>query len=198
MTAGGDETGDRILAEARDLYLEGGLAAFSLREVARRVKISPAAVYRHFDSKEALLAAVCAAGFRNFGAYLIRALEAPTPRERLTSSARQYLHFALENPRDYRVMFMDAAEGYASVMPQRPPGAPEPTFQFLVDRVNECVRARLIADGDATEIAAVIWAHVHGLVSLRLTGHLRRAGSDAEFARFYERAIERLLAGLAS
>jgi AcrR family transcriptional regulator len=197
MTADGDETRDRILAEARDLYLEVGLAAFSLREVARRVKISPAAVYRHFDSKEALLAAVCAAGFRNFAAYLIRALEAPTPRERMTSSARQYLRFALENPRDYRVMFMDAAEGYAAVKPPRPPGAPDPAFQFLVDRVQECARAGLIHEGDPTEIAAVIWAHVHGLVSLRLTGHLRRAGSDAEFARFYEGATERLLAGLA-
>jgi AcrR family transcriptional regulator len=197
MTVDGDETRDRILAEARDLYLEGGLAPFSLREVARRAKISPAAVYRHFDSKEALLAAVCAAGFRNFAAYLIRALEAPTPRERMASSARQYLCFALENPRDYRVMFMDAAEGYATVAPPRPAEAPEPTFQFLVDRVEECVRARLIVEDDATEIAAVIWAHVHGLVSLRLTGHLRRAGSDAEFARFYQRAIERLLAGFA-
>ena len=198
MTVDGDETRARVLTEARDLYLEKGLAAFSLREVARRVDISPAAVYRHFDSKEALLGEVCAAGFRNFGSYLMRALASTTPRGRMTSSALQYLRFGLENPRDYRVMFMGAAEGYAAVAaPVQAASAPEPTFQFLVDRVEECMKARIIRKGDATEIAAVIWAQVHGLVSLRLSGHLQRAGSDAEFARFYEHATERLLAGLA-
>jgi AcrR family transcriptional regulator len=197
MTADGDETRVRLLTEARDLYLEHGLAAFSLREVARRADISPAAVYRHFDSKEALLGEVCAAGFRNFGSYLLHALAAQTPRERMASSARQYLRFGLENQRDYRLMFMGAAEGFAAIAPPRAPGAPDPTFQFLVDRVEECVKAKVIRKGNSTETAAVIWAHVHGLVSLRLSGHLRRAGTDAEFVHFYEHATERLLAGLA-
>jgi AcrR family transcriptional regulator len=197
MTADGDETRVRLLGEARDLYLEQGIAAFSLREVARRANISPAAIYRHFDGKEALLGEVCAAGFRNFGSYLMRALGAPTPRERMAGSAHQYLRFGLENPRDYRVMFMGAAEGFAAIAPSRAPGSPDPTFQFLVDRVEECVRAKIIRKGDSTETAVVIWAHVHGLVSLRLSGHLRRAGNDAEFARFYQHATERLLAGLA-
>jgi AcrR family transcriptional regulator len=197
MTADGDETRVRLLREARDLYLEKGLAAFSLREVARRVDLSPGAVYRHFDSKEALLREVCVAGFRTFGSYLMRALAAPTPRERMMSSALQYLRFGLENPLDYRVMFMGGADGFAVIGP--PPGSdsPEPTFQFLVDRVEECIRAKIFRKGDSTEIAAIIWAHVHGLVSLRLSGHLERAGTDAEFTRFYERAAERLIAGLA-
>lgn len=197
MTVDGGETRARLLAEARDLYLEGGIAAFSLREVARRAGLSPAAVYRHFDSKEALFGEVCAAGFRNFGAYLMRALAAASPRERMADSARQYLRFALENPRDYRVMFMGAAEGFAALAPSRSPAAPDPTFQFLVDRVEECVKAKVIRRGDSAETAAVIWAHVHGLASLRLSGHLRRAGTDAEFERFYDHAAERLFAGLA-
>jgi AcrR family transcriptional regulator len=197
MTADGEETRARLLREARDLYLEKGLAAFSLREVARRVDLSPGAVYRHFDSKEALLREVCAAGFRTFGSYLMRALAAPTPRERMTSSALQYLRFGLENPLDYRVMFMGGADGFAAVGP--PPGSssPEPTFQFLVDRVEECMRAKILRKGDSTEVAAIIWAHVHGLVSLRLSGHLGRAGTDAEFTRFYESAAERVIRGLA-
>jgi AcrR family transcriptional regulator len=197
MTVDGDETRVRLLREARDLYLEKGLATFSLREVARRVGLSPGAVYRHFDSKEALLREVCAAGFRTFGSYLMRALTAPTPRERMMSSALQYLRFGLQNPLDYRVMFMAAAEGFAAIGPESGSGVPEPTFQFLIDRVEECMRAKVLREVDSTETAAIIWAHVHGLVSLRLTGHLRRAGEDAEFTRFYESAVERLLAGLA-
>jgi AcrR family transcriptional regulator len=196
VTADGDETRARLLDEARDLYLEQGFANFSLREVARRAKVSPAAVYRHFDGKEALLREVCLAGFRIFGSYLMRSLAAPTPRERMASCAAQYLRFGLENPRDYRVMFMGAAEGHAAVGDLGKPGAPEPTFQFLMDRVEECMKARVLAKGDTRRIAMVIWAHVHGLVSLRLAGHLARLGNDAEFTAFYEHAAARLISGL--
>jgi AcrR family transcriptional regulator len=194
MTADGEETRARLLRMARDLYLEKGLAAFSLREVARRADISAAAVYRHFDSKEALIGEVCGAGFRTFGAYLMRALSAPTPRERLVDSALQYLRFALENPLDYRVMFMSGAEGFG---PTPPSTGTEPTFQFLVDRVEECMRAKVLRRADAVETSAVIWAHVHGLASLRLSGHLRQPETDAEFTRFYQRATDRLFAGFA-
>jgi AcrR family transcriptional regulator len=189
-------TKTRLLAEARDLYLETGFARFSLREVARRVGVSAAAVYRHYDSKEALLHEVCAGGFRQFGSYLLRSLSEPTPKGRLMKSGELYFRFAMENPRDYRVIFMGAAEDFTP-KPQAKAGAPDPTFQFLVDRVRECMQARVLKKGDETEVATIIWSHVHGLVSLRLSGHLVPAGDDAEFARFYLHALERLLAGLA-
>jgi AcrR family transcriptional regulator len=196
MKATGDETRARLLREARDLYLQEGLARFSLREVARRAGVTAAAVYRHYDSKEALFDQVCAAGLQLFYAYLVRALAEASPRARLEASARQYLHFGLEQPRDYRVLFMGAGDE-AGVAPHPTDAKPEPTFQFLVDRVRECMQTQVLGPADEEETAAVIWAHVHGLVSLRLSGRLARAGSDADFARFYERATDRLLRGLA-
>ena len=198
MTADGDQTKTRLLAAARDHYLEAGFARFSLREVARRSEVSAAAVYRHYEDKEALLRAVCGEGFRLFSSYLLRALTAPTPRDRMARSAGEYLRFALENPRDYRVIFMGAAEDYAPMSPAKSGQAPEPTFQFLVDRVRECMQTRVIKTGNPDHVATVIWAHVHGLVSLRLSGHLARVGSDDSFIRFYNAATEQLLAGLAA
>src|SRR5690349_913586 len=100
------DTRARLLEHAREVYLEGGTAHFSLREVARRVGVSAAAVYRHFDNKEALLGAVCEEGFRTFSSYLLRALAEPTPLGRLQSAGDFYLRFATENPHDYRVIFM--------------------------------------------------------------------------------------------
>ncbi len=198
MTAEGDSTRARLLTEARDLYLEVGSARLSLREVARRTGVSAAAVYRHYDSKEALLRQVCGEGFRIFSSYLMRALAAATPAARMASCAEQYLRFGLENPRDYRVIFMSDADDVAALWPApRKDGAHDPTFQFLVDRVRECMQARLLARGDADEVATLIWSHVHGLVSLRLSGHLTRIGSDTAFARFYRHAVDRLLAALA-
>jgi AcrR family transcriptional regulator len=192
----GSETKARLRTEARDLYLDGGFGGFSLREVARRAGVSAAAVYRHFDSKEALLRDVCAAGFHIFSSYLLRALAARTPRERMAASAEQYLRFAVENPRDYRFIFMGAAEDFSALAP---PDTTESasTFHFLVDRVRECMQSRVLAKADPFTVAATIWAHVHGLVSLRLSGHFAGYGSDEEFARFYRAATAQLLAGLA-
>jgi AcrR family transcriptional regulator len=202
MPADGDQTKARLLGAARDLYLEEGFARFSLREVARRVGVSAAAVYRHYDGKEALLREVCAAGFRIFSSYLLRALSGATPRERMALCAEQYLRFGLENPRDYRVIFMGGAEEYAAVTASAKTSGKtmvegDSTFQFLVDRVRECIQERILRREDPQTLATVIWAHVHGLVSLRLSGHLGAVGDDAAFARFYEQSTGRLLAAMA-
>src|SRR5579885_2223691 len=103
--ADGETTKERLLAEARDVYLEVGPEQFSLREVARRAEVTPAAVYRHYDGKAALLGAVCSEGFRVFASYLMGSLAKPKPLERLRATGQQYLRFALERPRDYRVIF---------------------------------------------------------------------------------------------
>ncbi len=59
----GDATKARLRTEARDLYLDGGFAGFSLGEVARRAGVSAAAVCRRFGGKGALVRDVWRAGF---------------------------------------------------------------------------------------------------------------------------------------
>src|SRR6188768_3846129 len=127
-----------LVTVARDLFLEAGEAGFSLREVARRVGVSPAAVYRHFDGKEALIFAACTQGFEVFSSYLVRALAASTPLERALASCDQYRRFGLENPRDYRFIFMSPAEQVHLPKKLVPAASDQPmlpqysTFQFLV------------------------------------------------------------------
>jgi AcrR family transcriptional regulator len=196
MTLDGDQTRAKLLAEARDLYLEQGFASFSLREIARRVGLSAAAIYRHYDGKEALLRAVANEGFRIFSSYLLRALDGKSPETRLKRSVEEYLRFALENPRDYRFIFMSAIEDKAAVSAPTPESERAPTFQFLVDRVSECMQARVLDKGNPDTVATVIWAQVHGLVSLRLSGLLARIGSDEQFTRFFHNATAHLFIGL--
>lgn len=191
------DTKARLRMEARDLYLEAGLQRFSLREVARRTGVSAAAVYRHFDHKEALLRDACAAGFHIFSTYLMRALTANRPRERLVATAEQYFRFAVENPRDYRFMFMAATEDHAMLTPADTTESAS-TFNFLVDRVRECMDARFLQKGDPVIVALMIWAHVHGLVSLRLSGHFYNFASDRQFEEFYRESTALLIHGLAA
>lgn len=193
-----EDTRERLLVAARDAYLEVGLAGFSLRDVARQVGISAPAVYRHFAGRDELLRAVCEQGFQIFSGYLLRALRETTPDRRLRAARDQYLRFGLEHPRDYRFVFMSSTEDLP------PPDAAQgggvrnaPTFQFLVDRVAECMKAGSIAGRDAEEVAVVIWSHLHGLVSLRLSGHLAAVGDDEAFTTFFRKATDRFLDGLA-
>jgi hypothetical protein len=137
-------------------------------------------------------------GFRVFSSYLFTSLEEKTPMARLRASGMMYLRFGLENPRDYRMIFMSAPEDLAGL--EKGGIDTSATFRFLVDRVAECIKSRDLAkpaNGDATEVAAIIWAHVHGLVSLRVVGRFAKIGDDAAFARFFRHSTDRMLRGLA-
>jgi AcrR family transcriptional regulator len=98
----------------REALIEAGLAhleradaaTLSLRDLARRTGVSANAVYRHFDDKEALQAALAAEGFRRLLAAQIAAADARrSPRDTLLESGRAYLRFARSQPALYRLMF---------------------------------------------------------------------------------------------
>jgi hypothetical protein len=76
------------------------------------------------------------------------------------------------------------------------------TFQFLVDRVQECLDAGALKPGDAKEIAFTLWAQSHGLVSIYLEGKLDKLGlgvaaNDRQgFELAYFNSLARLFQGL--
>ena len=183
----------RILDEARDLFVAQGAAAVTMRGVAARVGVTPMALYRYFPSREDLLGALVEQGHATFLGYLNRSLREATPLERLAVAGEQYLRFALEHPQSYAVMFMerDVPAGRAGAAAE---GAA--TFRFLVDRIRDCSAAGALQVADAEEAALVVWAHVHGLVSLFLGGKLKLA--EREFADLYRRSIDALLRGFAT
>lgn len=186
------EASARVLEAARTLFLEGGGAAVTMRSVAERVGVTATALYRHFESKEALLEAVVGSGFETFGAYLYRALGGETPQERLRQSGEAYLRFALEQPQMYRTIFMTPRAAGATAAARHAPS----TFRFLVDRVRECSAVGILKPGPPEEVALTIWAHVHGLVSLHITQATGQ--SDAEFVATYAASVDRLFTGLLS
>jgi AcrR family transcriptional regulator len=167
------ETRERILSEARDLFLERGLEGFSMRVLGERVGISAPAIYRHFADKDALLATLIDASFSTFASYLGRALAGRSPLERFHRCGEAYFAFALENPRAYRLMFLtDCRELGLVRISQEIEERAQSTFLFLVDRVRECIDAGVFAPGDPTHASLWVWSQVHGLSSLWLLGQL--------------------------
>jgi len=189
------ETQERILTAARDLFLAGGAEAVTMRSVAERVGVTATALYRHFEGKEALLRAVLRAGFEDFGSYLYRSLAGTSPEERLRQSGLAYLDFALQQPQVYRTIFVAPQPAAACAAPDVSDPHKAATFRFLIDRVRECMESGCLRRDEPEAVALAIWAHVHGLVSLHLSGAL--AMPEADFREAYAQSLGRLFAGLA-
>src|SRR5579864_6915775 len=93
-----------LVRAAMDLLEESGESALSLRAVARRAGVSPAAPYRHYADREALVSAVAAVGYRELAERLAAAHRSPSTPEELASVAVSYVQFALERPSLFRIM----------------------------------------------------------------------------------------------
>ncbi|WP_338445810.1 TetR/AcrR family transcriptional regulator [Pelagerythrobacter marensis] len=150
------EAGLRALEAA-----EGG--AISLRELAREVGVSPAAVYRHFPNKSALLAALGEAGLARLGAAQEQACAAAGgDRAGFAATGRAYVRFALANPALFRLIFTHGETGSA----QR--DKTDPAWDLLKRST-----VALAGEGPAAErLALQAWSIVHGLAMLMLDGRL--------------------------
>ena len=87
------EQRQRILTAACDLYLEVGKDRFSMRKLAKRVGVTAPALYRHYESREHVLAEVVREAYREFTSRLSRALEGRTPLDRFVRAGEAYLDF---------------------------------------------------------------------------------------------------------
>lgn len=140
---------------ARAILEEEGLEALSLRSVARRAGVSHAAPYRHYPSREALLADVASEGLARLREELAQAASAPGDRaERIVRIGGAYLRFGSRHAGLLRLMF-------GSEIPNRGdfPGLAEATA-LIGDDIGHAL-------GDpAAGLAA--WAAMHGLAMLIL------------------------------
>jgi AcrR family transcriptional regulator len=192
------ETRQQILHEAREVFLKEGLSRFSMRTVAERVGISATALYRHFDDKDALLASLLGEAFGTFGSYLGRALAGKTPLERLQLAGVAYVDFALEHPRDYELMFLTNCRdlGFKRIYKETDERS-RGTFEFLVERVEDCMESKVFARRDARETALYIWSTLHGIVSLWLLGQLRESMDEPAFRAQVGLTLRMIEVGLA-
>src|ERR1700759_2748819 len=87
-----------LVRAAMGLLEEGGETALSLRAVARRAGVSPAAPYRHYADREALVSAVAAVGYRGPAERVGAAHPAPSTPAQLADVAVAYVRFALDRP----------------------------------------------------------------------------------------------------
>jgi AcrR family transcriptional regulator len=98
---------EALITAALDLISKKGPAGFTFADAARAAGVSPAAPYRHFRDRDALLADVAQRGFRRMGEALVAAWRdgRPTPRSAFERVGRAYLEFAAKEPALFSAMF---------------------------------------------------------------------------------------------
>ncbi len=97
---------EALVEAARRFIAERGLGGFTLVEAARLAGVTPAALYRHFSGRDALVSEVAGRGFTLLAERLGRAVRGGgTPLERFTRMGEAYLAFAEEEPGFYAAMF---------------------------------------------------------------------------------------------
>lgn len=179
------ETAARVLAsEGRD--------AVTARRLAAEVKTSTMAVYTHFGSMDELLARTCAEGFARFGVALESPATTDDPVADWGTQGWAYRQFALDNPHLYRVMF---GEGLQDLQPSAHEGgdAAMETFLSLLRRLQRCHDAGRLEIDELWRAGEVVWASVHGHMTIELTGYFAALGRDPE--RAYAECMRRLALG---
>jgi AcrR family transcriptional regulator len=158
----------RALVQAAVAILEEeGIAALSLRAVARRAGVSHAAPYHHFPDKNALLAAVAGYGFQKMRDAMATSAQAcANPLAGLQAFGMAYTGFARTYPALFRLMFTQETVLLA-------PGEPKPKDGVVDDLTIEGIRrATGCSRKQAKQINLLLWSSVHGLAMLWLDGQL--------------------------
>ena len=98
---------EALIAAALELISKKGPAGFTFADAARAAGVSPAAPYRHFRDRDALMADIARRGFDAFADALTRAWDGgkPTPRSAFERVGRAYLDFARMEPALFSAMF---------------------------------------------------------------------------------------------
>jgi AcrR family transcriptional regulator len=179
--AAGGSLRDTLVDAAVALIARRGPQGFSLREVARRARVSEAAPYWHFADREALLAAVAERGFVLMTKEMMEIWSRPAePGKRFRDLGVGYVRFALAHPSYLRVMFGSEVPDKAAHPALEEAGTR--TFGLLMQAITECQAAGQVRSGDVQALAVAAWAIVHGLAALLVDGKLKSHADSAAAA----------------
>ncbi len=147
------------------IIAERGLEHLSLREVARLLGVSHQAPYRHFPSRDHILAEIVARCFSEFSVFLSDRPEQPDAWRDLHAMGVRYLDYALQNPLKYRLMFNTPLPD-ASAHPAMLRNARN-AFSLLADRLATMPLRNAPPDGSQAPLDAMfVWSTLHGLASI--------------------------------
>ena len=173
---------EALVRAALELIAEKGPAGFTFADAARWAGVSPAAPYRHFRDRDALLADVARRGFEAFAAALAAAWNdgRPDVMSAFDRLGKAYLDFAKREPAYYSAMFE------TGVAPDADP---------LLRAASESAFGVLRAAAERL-VALHVWSMTHGIASLFGRGDAARRALPMPPEELLEAAVLIYLRGL--
>lgn len=188
---------EKILASARDLFVREGYEAVSMRKIAAAIDYTAMALYRHFADKDSLLRELCLEDFRTLRQAMDRIAFECDPIRRLHMTGLVYVDFALKFPNQYRLLFLTPLPREVHVEQVMVEHPEVDCYARLRQMVAEGILAGRYRKGlDEEMISQLVWAALHGIVSLHILMKRASAIEWKPVAETAEAMLNALLEGL--
>ncbi|MBY0405873.1 MAG: TetR/AcrR family transcriptional regulator [Cyanobacteria bacterium] len=179
--------------EALEMVRKSGIDALSLRALARRLGVSHQAPYKHFPSRDHLLAALVKKAFDSFACHLDSSPPQESPSKDFSAMGLAYLSYAREYPLYYQLMF-----GTVLPDPALHPGMMQ-SAQHAFSLLKNCIEKMQVLpvpgnqNSDSEIEALFVWSTMHGLASILQTRAVETlAFSEEQLNRSVENTLKRL------
>jgi AcrR family transcriptional regulator len=166
---------DEILQAAKELFLEAGYDATTIRRIADRVGVSAPALYLYFQDKDAIMLALCDQTFNRLLELVAEIEQTVTdPLEQMRRFGEAYARFGLEHPDEYRLVFMAGhvpepirRTGHRAVVddPDRPGAKGAMVFGRLVAILSRAEASGHKLNYAPDTCAELCWMGIHGVVA---------------------------------
>jgi AcrR family transcriptional regulator len=169
----------------------------TIRKIADRIEYSPPMIYEHFENKDAILLELMREGFRLLLAE-IKTTNATTgaPTTRVMRIAVAYWEFAWKYPELYQVMHGLGGVPFCAddtlTGSSGPPAEAQAVFEATEQAVRTLPHLAQATEEDLEDAVHIIWATLHGLVSLTMAGRIK--GGQQHAMRLVKRAVRDFLA----
>ncbi|WP_168798729.1 MULTISPECIES: TetR/AcrR family transcriptional regulator [Oxalobacteraceae] len=187
-----------MLDAATRLLTEEGPSALTVRRVADAVNCSTTLLYSLFGGKDGLANELYLEGFARLKQEFAAANAQPAKGKDnkdglapLLQHARIYHQYAKRNPSYYMVMFGDAIAGFVPPVESRKKAWE--SLAALIDTFEQVMQSGALPPSNPTAAARLLWAAMHGAVSLELKGYYLKSERADEL---FDAAVNAVLRSL--
>lgn len=161
-----------ILTAAKQLFTEKGFEATSIRAIAEKIEYSPATIYLYYKDKNEIVHALHQDGFNLLMQHFSKINFSQPAFARLIALGRAYMQFAFEHPDVYTLLFSmkEPMQHVAACEIEWHEG--DKAFSLLYETVEDCKQEGYFKDMESVGLSFMIWSAMHGLCTLRTSGHL--------------------------
>lgn len=189
---------EALIAAARQLIQEKGPEGFSMAEACRMADVSPAAPYRHFSDRDALVSAVAAEGFATL-TERAKAKRDSYPAgsvDSIVAMGQAYVQFAADEPAVFRLMFTSHKGQQAFQDSVEETG--DACFMMLLIAVDAFRERQGMLDHPTLEIALPLWTIVHGTACLLIDRDFDNVAPGTDPDALVKTATEGFLSGISA